>query len=111
MAQDDPLKGRADGPDERGWQRPKQDFLYSGKSLRRLADDNGVALTTLRHRIKAFGRVRVIPMQPAKPEPKWKHPNPDLTGANGEDLRCRRIVARLFKVLDAGDVLGATLPA
>jgi hypothetical protein len=92
------------GPDERGWERPKQDFLYSGKSLRRIADGNGVALTMLRHRINAFGWVRVIP------GPKWKRPNPDLPAANGEDLRRRCIVARLFKMLDGGDALSATPP-
>ena len=92
--------GRADGPDARDWGRVRYDFLYSGKSVARIAADHGLAKTTLRNRIKTFGWVRVIPTQPAKPGPKWKRPAPDLSGPNGEDLRRRRIVARLFKVLD-----------
>jgi len=96
---DEPLR-EADGPDERGWERVKHDFLYSGKSVARIAADHGLAKTTLRDRIKTFGWVRVIPTQPARPGPKWKRPAPDLSGPNGEDLRRRRIVARLFKVLD-----------
>jgi len=92
----DPLGEGADGPDERGWERPKQDFLYSGKSLR--------------HRIKTFGWVRVIPMQPAKPGPKWKRADPYLTVRTGGLAPQTHIVARLFKVLDAGDALSATPP-
>lgn len=89
-----------DGPDERPWDRVKQDVLYSGKSVARIAADHGLAKTTLRNRIKTFGWVRVIPTQPAKPGPKWRRPAPDLSGPNGEDLRRKRIVARLFTVLD-----------
>ena len=86
--------GRADGPDARDWGRVRYDFLYSGKSVARIAADHGLAKTTLRNRIKTFGWVRVIPTQPAKPGPKWKRPAPDLSGPNGEDLRRRRIVDR-----------------
>lgn len=87
--------------EETFWAGPKHDFLHSGMSIRRIAEKHVVTEGTLRHRIKAWGWVRVVPTQRVKPGPKLKRPEPCYgTGPNAEALYRKRIVARLFKVLD-----------
>lgn len=83
------------------WAGPKYDFLHSGMSIRRIAEKHVVTEGTLRHRIKAWGWVRVAPTQRVKPGPKLKRPEPCYgTGPNAQALYRKRIVARLFRVLD-----------
>lgn len=88
-------------PEEAFWAGAKYDFLHSDMSIRRIAEKHVVSEGTLRHRIKAWGWVRVIPTQRVKPGPKLKRPEPCYgTGPNAEALHRKRIVARLFRVLD-----------
>ena len=87
--------------EESFWAGAKYDFMHSGMSIRRIAEKHVVTEGTLRHRIKAWGWVRVIPTQQVKPGPKLKRPEPCYgTGPNAEALHRKRIVARLFRVLD-----------
>jgi hypothetical protein len=71
--------------------------LHSGKSLRRIARDWSLATRTLGLRVKQEGWIRVVPMQPAKPGPKPRQPG---TPTRLQALRRKRIVARLFRMLD-----------
>ncbi|MGH6737339.1 MAG: hypothetical protein ACRECX_14880 [Methyloceanibacter sp.] len=87
-----------DGPDEGEWAGVKHDFLYSGKSVEVIAEERGIAPTTLRRRIKSFGWVRVVPTK--RTRRKWRGPGHAFTGPQGEELHRQRIIARLFKLLD-----------
>lgn len=92
---------RAPDPEEGFWVGPKHDFMHSGMSIRRIAEKYVVSEGTLRHRIKAWGWVRIVATQRVKPGPKLKRPEPCYgTGPNAEALYRKRIVARLFRVLD-----------
>ena len=98
------------------WDAVRQDFLHSGLSQLRIATMHGTTDTTLRRHIRADGWVRIVPVVPGATEPLAprslgtpghgtqnddKLDAPRRTAAVPAGTRRKRMVARLFAVLDA----------
>jgi hypothetical protein len=107
MEQDEPSRGEGVaarlGIDRNGvdWNAIKHAVLYSGMSYRRISDKLGSCEKTIGSRARREGWTRIVPLQPlpcgrrARPPgaPRPKRPTAD-------QLRRRKMVQRLFEVLD-----------
>ncbi len=88
-----------DGPD---WEAIKHAVLHSGLSYRRIAEKYGASEKTIANKAREEGWVRIVPLQRL---PSGRKPRPPGAPApkrpTADQIRRRRMIARLFAVLDA----------
>jgi hypothetical protein len=111
MEQDDPLDreggdiaraGRAAADvDPIDWEGIKHAYVYGDWSIERIADARGSSATTISKRAKREGWVRLVGTKRLRGGPKPRPPGtPRPKPATEAQLRRRKMVRRLFEVLD-----------
>jgi hypothetical protein len=84
------------------WEAIKHAVLHSGLSYRRIAGKYGASEKTIANKARAEGWVRIVPLQRL---PSGRKPRPPGVPApkrpTADRIRRRKMIARLFAVLDA----------
>ncbi len=106
MEQDDPQpEGEASHEAKRGgvdWEAIKCAVIHSDWSLGRIAEEHGAGETTIRSRMQRDGWVRLVGTKPVKPGRRVRTPGAAREKrATPKKLRKRKMIERLFQVLDA----------